>query len=479
MKLKATYLFGFFVFLFASGISSESLAQPSFGVIWDAPSDTAVAVDQLNTFSALGVTHLEVDHPLAEPIKSILYRADFTILIRSQNYFFTLSEIHENQDQLLDDYLGLAEEYRSMLNAGGLGLLSHSQTYDPDFETSFKPLLDSLSVYSNKSFYYFYQNAWFDFRNPEQAFGILYNDEDYQPADLSEIDSRINFFVADNSNRLLFFNSSWLLEATDKYPELIHSLLILKENNTWELPLPNTDNSDPDSNWIVLILLILWVALAFQIKYFPYARPMISRYFLAHRFFVDDILHYRERNATASIFMMMKHALFGGLAFYIIAHILFSEIGLEAFFHQIPWLAITGANYFSLFLSGFLVIILIQIIAVLWIHLPGKTLEHFSQTFNLYAGPFYLDYLILTLMVTLFVTGSGNTLILILFGLYVLIWYASFNITSFDASRNMGSSQFLYLLITIGLHSLVSLFLLIYVLLHTNMIEILDLAISL
>lgn len=479
MKSKATYLFGICIILFVAGISTKSFAQPSLGIVWSPPDDTATANHQLGTFSALGITHLEISHPIEPSLRSIVSQSDFTILVRSDNYFLTISEIQKNKAILRDNFLDLAQEYRAALNVAGLGLLSHSHTDHVEFHEVFSPIIDSLSSISNKSFYYFHQDEWFNFVNPEQSFAALFNNKSYEPKDLKELDNILNYLVTEQSQKLLFFRSAWFLEAVEQYPEFTHSLIKYRDTNEWELPLPNTSETTPDSNWIVLILLTLWVALAVQVKYLPYVRPMMLRYFLAHRFFVDDILHYRERYATAGIFMMINHAFFGGLVFYITAQVLLSEIGVEAFFNHLPWLAITGVNYFSFFFTGFILVLLTQFIALLWIHLPAKTLGHFSQTINLYAGVFYIDYLILTLMVTLFAAGIGSSLNIILSILYILIWFGAFNIAAFDASRNMESGRPLYLLLTFGLHTIATFFLIISILLYTNFIEILDLSFSL
>jgi hypothetical protein len=162
-----------------------------------------------------------------------------------------------------------------------------------------------------------------------------------------------------------------------------------------------------------------------------------------------------------------------------VAQILFSDHGIEAFFHHLPFFAITGSNYFSFFFFGLILILLTQIVALLWLYLPAKSLGHFSQAINLYAGSFYVDFFIITLMVTLFTAEIGTSITLMLAVIYVLIWFFAFNLAAFDASRNMGSGRIFYLLLTIGLHTILSFAALLLILLNTDIIEILDLAISL
>ena len=479
MNNKATYLFASCLFLLSIALTQQSNAQNSLGIVWEVPSDTAGVNEQLEEFSELGVTHIEVSHPVPSSIMELLERSNLAVLIRSGNRFFTVSEIGVQSDQLTQNYIDFAEQYRPYLNVAGLGLLSHSHFEHPLFSDVFNPIIDSLSTVSNKSFYFFQREKWYNFGNPQQPFGTFYPDQSYQPSDLFAFDSAMHSLIATNSDQLLFIQSSWFLEAISQYPELSNSLIEYQEKNLWELPFPNTNDQGVAANWMVLILLLLWAALAIQMKYLPYVRPLIVRFYLAHRFYVDDILHYRERYLAPGILMMVKHAIFGGLVFYIVAKILLSQHGIAAFFHHLPFFAITGSNYFSFFFFGLILILLTQILALLWLHLPAKSLDHFSQTVNLYAGSFYIDFLIITLMITLFVAQIGSSLTLIFAAVYVLIWFLAFNLAAFDASRSMGSGRFLYLFLTIGLHTVLSFAAVLLILLNTNLIEILNLAISL
>lgn len=465
--------------MLSTAIPKDGNAQNTLGVVWDVPADTAEAKDQLQEFSTLGVSHVEVAHPVSGSILNLMGRSGLAVLVRGEEQFLTVSQIEDQTGRLTENYAMLIEQYRPYVNVAGLGLLSHSHVEHPRFSEVFEPILDSLSAVSGRPFYFFHQEKWYRFDNPEQAFGILYPDRSYQSSDLVKFDEAFRLLIATDEDQILFIRSSWLLEAVKEYPELSSSLMEFQEGKSWKLPFPNTNEFSAPPNWMVFILLILWATLAVQVKYLPYVRPLILRFYLAHRFYVDDILHYRERYSTPGILMMVKHAIFGGLVFYIVAQILLSDHGIEAFFHHLPFFAITGSNYFSIFLFGFILILLTQFIALLWLHFPAKTIDHFSQTINLYAGFFYIDFLVVTLMITLFTAGIGATLTLLLAAIYVLVWFLAFSLAAFDASRNMGGDRFLYLFLTIGLHAILSFAALLLILLNTDLIEVLDMAISL
>ncbi len=222
------------------------------------------------------------------------------------------------------------------------------------------------------------------------------------------------------------------------------------------IALPKTSESFPLIHWSTIVLLGLWISLTVNIKLNPTYYETIPRYFTAHRFFVDDIMSYRERSSLSGIFLLFQHALFGGLITYILARVFISGIGIEALYYHLPYLGIMGKNYFSLFVVSSLLVFVVELIALIWIYAPNSELSHFNQVLNLFTWIFHLDFVIGTLIVTMYFAGFGSVSISILSVIYVLIWFSSFNITSLNASKKLGIKRNSYLLKTIGLHTLVS-----------------------
>ncbi|WP_421774929.1 hypothetical protein [Gracilimonas sp.] len=453
--------------------------QPSLGIVWNHPADTSEAKDQLNVFLEHGIDYLQLDHPVSSDLMSLLRETPFTILIQLDHPYLTLNEIRSNQNNLLQQYVEAADLYRSYLNVAAIGLLKNSQTSHTEFGNTFAPILDSLSVRSNKDFYFYNREHWSYFNSPERPFAFFYSDSVFQRTDINTFDEQFGLEVSQNSNVIFFMRSEWFSEAMLVYPEFSESLLQYEQSREWKIPLPSADESRSPQNWMVLLLVVLWIALAVLFKLLPYLRPMLLRYFLAHRFFVDDILHYRERALAGGIALMAMHALFSGIVFYVLAESVMSDSGLDAFLHHLPSFSILGVNFASFFALGVILTLVIQAVALLWLYLPAKNLDHFSQAVNLYSGTFFLDFLIVTSLVTLYVTGFGPTAILIFGALFVLIWYGAFNISAFDISRSSGTGTALYLFLTIGLHALVSIGLLVLFFTNDSLVQIFELAIAL
>jgi hypothetical protein len=277
----------------------------------------------------------------------------------------------------------------------------------------------------------------------------------------------------------VFVNSSWFKEAINSYPELSESLIVYQEKQDWQLPLPDGEKTSAFPNWLIYVLVTLWLGLSIQFRYLPYVRPMMIRYFLAHRFFVDDILHYRERAALGGILLMHSHAIFGGMVAFMTAKTIISAAGLEAFFFHFPVLAVTGLNYASFFFIGFILVLLTQGVALLWLHLPAKNIEHVSQTINLYAGSLFIDFILVTIMLTLYTSGFGAATITSFAILFVLIWFGAFNFAAYDISSGNAPGRVAYLALTLGLHTVISAGLLILFLNSTHLIQILSLSIGL
>ncbi|MGN8226809.1 hypothetical protein [Gracilimonas sp. BCB1] len=462
------------------GTTAKSMAQqPSLGIVWDHPTDTSEARDQLNVFHEHGIDYLQLNHPVNPDLLTLLRETPFTILIQLDHTYLTLNDIRSLQDNLLQQYVEAADLYRSHLNLAAIGLLKNSQTSHPDFGNTFAPILDSLSARSNKDFYFYTNEEWAYFKTPEIPFATLFADSVFQRADIAAFDERFGREVSQNSSLIFFMRSQWFIEAHSEYPEFSESLREFELSKDWSIALPASDESRESQPWIVILLITLWVGLAVLFRLLPYLRPMLLRYFLAHRFFVDDILHYRERAITGGIALMAMHALFSGIVFYVLAESAMSDSGLEAFLHHLPSFSILGVNFASFFALGVILTLLIQAVALLWLYLPAKNMEHFSQAVNLYSGTFFLDFLIVTILVTLYITGFGPTVILIFGALFVLIWYGAFNISAFDISRSSGPGTALYLFLTIGLHSLVSIGLLVLFFSNDSLLQIFDLALSL
>lgn len=448
------------------------------GLLWEAPEDSGEASTQLSRFSDMGFTYLEMKHPVQETSLNKAADYGFTVLIRTDYRFYRKIDVLEHKNELTNEFRQLISQYESFPNVGGFGLFSQSQIYHEESGTSFGPVLDTLQAQSNRTFYFVNGDNWYNFKEPNKAFGHLFNVTHFEPTHLLTIDEIHEAHQSDLAF-IQFYRTDWLLQALDYHPPLAESIRSYHQSGNWNMPLPNIEPQRDYQNGLVLLLLLLWAALAIQLKYYPYIRSMILRYFFAHRFYVDDILHYRERATAGGILMMLKHAIFGGMIFFVASKILITEHGLEAFFYHFPYLSILGESHLSFLFLGSVLIAVIEIIALFWLYLPAKNLSHLSQTINLYAGIFYLDFLIATAVFTLYASGLGNNLILLLASLYVMIWFASFYVAALSSTQSMGIRRSKYLLLTIGIYTIAIVALIFLLITNEYVIQTIQLATAL
>ena len=124
-------------------------------------------------------------------------------------------------------------------------------------------------------------------------------------------------------------------------------------------------------------------------------------------------------------------------------------------------------------------ILVVEMIALFWLYFPNKEMSHFNQALNLFTWIFHLDFILITLLVTVYFSGQSTSFLASILAItYVLIWFSSFNITAFDASKRLGMHRNTYLFKTVGLHTLISGVLVILLLIFNGWWDVLRLAVS-
>ncbi len=148
---------------------------------------------------------------------------------------------------------------------------------------------------------------------------------------------------------LLFLDSKWLLKAIQIHPYLTTTLQNFKNGEEFILPLKKEEPQPTKFNWPVLVFVFIWITMGIHITVSQTYKPLIFRYFTGHRFFVDDVMRYRERSYLNGVFLFFQHSFFTGLVVYIISALLISNTGLDILFSYIPQFAIFGKKLFLTF----------------------------------------------------------------------------------------------------------------------------------
>lgn len=442
-------------------ISADSRAQNSIGVDWNTPEELSEFENDLEFFKAHNVSFI-ILNSIPDAQKALALKTEgIPYLLRLNNRFITNRRFKADSASLVNGINKIRMDYDSSYAFAGVIGFSDSD----------------IQLFSSNTGTDFYFEKNDSLKYPGSSGLFAGSAVFFKP--VGDGDASIHDFknkLIDHTR--LIVTSSWLKSVTNSYPDFGQALRSDINLNPELIPLPDFEQRAPIVHWSIVVLLLLWISLAVNIATNPTYLEIIPRYFTAHRFFVDDIMSYRERSSKSAVFLLFQHAVFGGLTAYIIAKIFISDTGLEALYYHLPYIAILGKNYFSLFVLVSVIVFLVELIALVWLYVPNKEMTHFNQALNLFTWMFHLDFILVTAIVTAFFAGLNSYLISSLAVLYVLIWFSSFNITALAASSRLGMTRNSYLIKTIGLHTLVSGFIVALLFIYDGWLDLLELVVS-
>ncbi len=472
MKVRWKYLLSIALWSLGLVFSLNSVqAQTKLGVVWNPDESQSSVSSQLASFSKYSTGLLIVEHPVAESTLSELDKSGIPYLVNSGFEFYTTSRFTENKARVLARIKTIYQKYSPSPTFLGLILFNSSQIFRENFQILEQSVIEESGLKDSLQFYNILNQELLLFNADSAVAQIL-------PSESLEKSSIHNFVHAiARSDKYLLVSDYWLTEISSKFPSFPEAISNASNLGDAKIPLPALAESSEPFQWSIFLIILLWISLAINIMINATYKNTILRYFLAHRFFVDDVLSYRQRSSVSAIFLLIQHALFGGLVTYFLSKVYLSEIGLQSLFHFAPALAIVGQNYFSLFLFTAFIVLFIELIAILWIYIPNPNLVHFNQAMNIFTWIFHLDFVVVTVMGVLYISQASHYFLLALAIFYLIVWYASFNISAFDTSKRLSLERGNYLLKTIALHTLVSTLALVALFIYSYWIQVLDLAI--
>ena len=460
MKTRRTYLLRWVLFVFfLIFCHSLSYAQKKVAVDWEKPADSEAFNSELDFFSNHNVSYLFVSHPLTADEIPSLDSAGISFFVKLDHKFITENEFINNSDQYLKSVNEAKAYYDSSSAFNGIVAFSQSVIAPNVFPNAGILEIKGNTVYSVNT-------------EPQPLFSVFETSDSYAES-LSRLKEQLI-----NSELILLLDGEWYKSVLAQNADLKSTFEGTSGMDPKTIAVPDIPDQTPLIHWSVLVLVLLWISLAVNVASNPTYLETIPRYFTAHRFYVDDIMSYRERSSASAVFLLFQHAIFGGLVVYILSKIFISDTGLEALYHHIPYIAVMGKNYFSLFVLSSVLVLIVELIALIWLYVPNKEMTHFNQGLNLFTSIFHLDFIIVTAIVTGYFGDWNTTLISFLALSYLLIWFSSFNITAFDASKRLGMHRNSYLFKTIGLHTLVSCALVVLLVVFNEWWDILKLAVS-
>ena len=285
-----------------------------------------------------------------------------------------------------------------------------------------------------------------------QLYSLELSDDDHQNyTNLQKLLERSR--EADNSVAVL--DGEWVI---DQMNDSVGMGIILKNyqlSGAVTIPVPEASKVQLTLNLPALILLLLFISYILHYKYQPVYRHSLGRFLFNHNFFVDDVIEHRIYLTTPGLILLAQHILLSGLIFLVTARSLISEAGLESLFYHYPLLSSLPQDYYSFFIIGVVVSAFSKALSILWLHLFNRELRYISQVLTLYTWPLQINLLVVTFAVIGLNSGISDFWMISLFVIFLIIWFMSFNVAAIDGAKALEGKSIIYLLVTVGINTLV------------------------
>lgn len=275
---------------------------------------------------------------------------------------------------------------------------------------------------------------------------------------------------------IIIIPAGWFFQLLRSDPDMAIIFSSFTEGNIFPFPLPDVPPPTPVFNLSVFLLLLIWAGFLILYKYRPMFFDKCSRYFLNHKFFVQDVMLNRNRNLADGIYLLGLHLLVSALFCYTLSLILFGSKGFNVFSTHYNYFFVENYEAFSFLVFGFGISALLHAISIFWLYLFNKNLRRVSQVVNLYSWGFVMNLILVTLIVIGYQFDWEPLPALIFSFLYFMVWFLSFNIAAVNSARTMSSFKIPYLLLTIGIHTVLIIVLITLFLMEPQYYESISLA---
>lgn len=493
-KLSIALLFNL---ILAIGLPVEGMAQKAIGVEWSVPNNNGQALQQLDSFEQLGVDYLLIDTTLNEPVWQRVDSLQFTVFADLPVNYPVAHTFTDADSTLIDEISSRLNHYATKPSVRAVGLFRFGQINNSNFDEALEPTIQEISTTLSVDVYYTTTKSDIVEIDNLVSFKLiadngLSSDEQvpqnniggylYTPVQPDTLLGPVKNLLAkaDRDSVPVFFKSGWLQQMTDSSPELRSSLQYYINTSELVFPIPQEPSpNSPSHSGIVILLLVIWGLFVLNYHFNPIYQKASSRYFSAHKFLVVDIMKRHIRTITPAVIILIQHILASGIAAYCLGVVLFTGNGLNALLHHFPDIFLLGSPLLSLFLWGCLISFLCHFVSIIWIGILNKDVKHTSQILLLYSWPLQINFVVITLMVTLAMSVSWAGIFYLLTVIFALIFLSAFVVAAFDTTKHSSDSKTLFLVSSVGIYSILVAGLALWFFSNEYLLEVLNLAANL
>lgn len=487
-----------FPILFLSLVQAESgYAQRSFGIHYTPPESIDRFHNDLRYLKQTGIHSLMLEEVIDAGEMAAIEAAGLDVYVSVPVKFPTVWSIEKDREQLIRRWSRYINFYRNYDNVKGIGLFRFGQTHSSRFRDFFESLVGEIDRITDIPLYYISSSA------VDSEFSALFDFRIYLAADTSDIsglaafdriggiaysppgrkfDIRMFQAILNQTREIaevpLFLEWEWFaynLSESNLIEEVIH--LYAADANAL-FANPGAQPEKTSSNWLILILLIIWASFVIHYSLMPTYRKSLMRFFDNHTFLMNDVMSRHIRVGQSSTFILFQQGLLGGLFLLALVKYTLSPLGFEALIFHLPLIYPYSPNYFVIFLTGFFLFILFNAICTGWLYLMNSGIRHLSQAAIFQLWPQHLNLFVVTLLIALIFSGASPVFINIVAVMFLIVLFGSFVYSVIDAGNHTYTRYFYYPL-TLVVYACLMLSFLFWVFLTTGFTEFWDLAVSL
>lgn len=474
----------------------DSSGRNLLGIYLSVEDSNTGSLPDLGRLTSVGIGVVELELPTTSNLLFRVEKSDLLVLARQQRRFITSVDI-QRTDSL---YLSEDQEWIARLSdrLGSRFIAYAPFTYPNDLTPAGVVALDNYAgkiilPEGSLRLYYLSANSAQDPYEPhEYTFRSLRHGLSNQVvgnstvfhltaegADHPTLDRfyQLLEYSLQMDESIILLPREWLTEQLERY-EWFDDVLKSYTNEGKLLRLyPEAAGSTPAVNWDITLLLLLFGVVLLHIRFNPVYREALFRYFLSHRYFLEQIVEYRIRQVSISLLLFLQHALLTGIALHLWFHAVLSPLAKEMLYEQLGLLSLFGEGPLSLIVTGMTIAILYQAVSSLWLHLTSRKYR-FRQLLAIYTWPLHLNLLNVLLMTAFYHGGASEGKISTLLILFMVIWVLGFVMSAFDIAGRIQRFRIIYLIGTAGIYLILHLVILVLALYYPPVAEILDMALQ-
>lgn len=464
----------FFLSLFLLWFSYPAQAQHTFGARWEAPEDRQQAQEQLSELQQAGITILEIDSPLPSEVWDAIDELNFQVY-GQLNIRFPVAQIFAEPDSLLLNSIERRiNTYIAQPSVRAIELFENGDIFREEFSLAIAPYASQIKQATQENLYFssdiarenipsqmdfFIYNVTVTPHNhtsPELPADDFIHGYRYLPsAELQPYVSPLKHFLETLPfEKPIFFEAEWLFAIMDSRPEFQTTLSELASRPDAVFPVPRESLPEPNNSSSLpsLLLLLVWGSIAIHYSSSPLYRKSAFRYFRGHKFFIRDIFHRQMRSPLPALIIIFQNATVLAISVFAMAAALWNHTGFQALFHYLPALELFPNGPLSLAVWTFGLTLIFSFINIFWLYLAHTSIYSVTQVATIYAWPMQINFLLATVVIALFSSGSHPAFVVATTLVATVIFLLSFIFASVDIYKHLRSKAGLYLGGTAGIY---------------------------